>query len=253
VRTLGENGPGLALAEADRRGPLGRWLLVGLFGVAGLAVLWHAVAWLMASIGMAFTGGRSGAGLTDVGHRRRSERLVAELLAHLPADYVLVNDVALPNRRGVIDHVVIGPCGVVVIEPRQCRDDVADGGTATLVDSHEPDSGGARPGGGAARAIKEFLAERHPDLVRSAVRFVDSVVVFTDPRSPLDIYRSRSVVVRYTELLQFIRELARQRAMDRAVAATLAATLTSVTVSRTVPSRETSVPLTAARHGFSST
>src|SRR5215471_15025757 len=74
-------------------------------------------------IGAALTALRLGPPVTrrlrSVRTGRIGERLVADLLSGLSDDYWLVNDVALGLAHGTIDHVLIGPCGVVVIETKQ--------------------------------------------------------------------------------------------------------------------------------------
>lgn len=57
--------------------------------------------------------------LQNLRNGRLGERLVIQLLRELPDDYHLVNDVVLPSRRGNVDHVLIGPCGVLVIETKR--------------------------------------------------------------------------------------------------------------------------------------
>jgi Nuclease-related domain len=239
------------VADADRRRTLHRMILMGLLAGTGLAVFWHPLMGLIGAITIAITSGRNSARGPAVRRHRRSERLVAELLTHLPDDHVLINDVVLPGQRGTVDHVVIGPCGVVVIEPRQYAGSFQRAGSSRA-DGHESERS-ASFSSRAALTVKDFLAERHPDLRRSALRYVDSVVVFTDPRSPLEVYRARSAVVRYSELLQFIGELGRQRALDAATAATLARTLSSVSAPRAVPSRQSPAAFRAAAHRFLST
>src|SRR5205809_3486312 len=44
---------------------------------------------------------------------RVGEQAVTQLLAQLSDDYYVINDVVL--GRGNIDHVLVGPCGIVVI------------------------------------------------------------------------------------------------------------------------------------------
>jgi hypothetical protein len=226
-------------------------ILMGLLAGTGVAVFWHPLTGLIGAITIAITSGRNSARDAGARRHRRSERLVAELLTHLPADHVLINDVVLPGQRGTVDHIVIGPCGVVVIEPRQYPGPFSRPGSSRA-DSHESERS-VSLSSRAALAVKDFLAERHPDLRRSALRYVDSVVVFTDPRSPLEIYRARSAVVRYSELLQFIGELGRQRALDAATAATLARTLSSVSAPQPVPSRQPAAAFSTADHHFLST
>jgi len=46
------------------------------------------------------------------------EKLVADYLNTLPKDYYVYNDVKLPGKGGNIDHIVIGPTGIYVIETK---------------------------------------------------------------------------------------------------------------------------------------
>ncbi|AUB58791.1 nuclease [Methanobacterium sp. MZ-A1] len=46
------------------------------------------------------------------------EKMVADYLNTLPKDYFVYNDVKLPGKGGNIDHIVIGPTGVYVIETK---------------------------------------------------------------------------------------------------------------------------------------
>lgn len=48
----------------------------------------------------------------------KGENLVAKSLNTLPKDYFVFNDVNLPNGRGNIDHVVVGPKGIFAIETK---------------------------------------------------------------------------------------------------------------------------------------
>src|SRR3989344_2294368 len=46
------------------------------------------------------------------------EDLVVQHLQNLNDDYFLINDVKLPDSRGNIDHVILGPNGIFVIETK---------------------------------------------------------------------------------------------------------------------------------------
>ena len=48
----------------------------------------------------------------------KGEKIVAENLKQLPKDYFIFNDVKFPGSRGNLDHVVVGPNGVFVIETK---------------------------------------------------------------------------------------------------------------------------------------
>jgi hypothetical protein len=76
-----------------------------------------------------------------------------------------------------------------------------------------------------AVAVKTFLSARHPEVARSALRFVESVVVFTDPRCRVEVRNPRAIVVRYSEILSVILELAKRHRMPCAVATRLARSL----------------------------
>lgn len=52
------------------------------------------------------------------------EELTADLLARLPAGFIVRHDLRLPGSRANIDHLVIGPSGVFTIETKHYRADV---------------------------------------------------------------------------------------------------------------------------------
>jgi hypothetical protein len=205
--------------------------LIGLAGVGILVVVGTPGArplWLGAGLVAVLTalklGGPTTRRLRSVRRGRLGERLVVGLLHGLPDDYCLVNDVTLGLARGSIDHVLIGPCGVVVIETNRvagrirCRDDEwsINGDRRTNVSRHV-NSG--------ACAVRYFLAERHPELVFTALRWVESVIVFTHPLSRLEANHGQTIVVRYSQLFQTVLELANKQRMAPAIAEQLAHTL----------------------------
>jgi hypothetical protein len=49
---------------------------------------------------------------------RKGESKVTETLKSLPDDYVVLNNIVLPDSKGNVDHVLIGPNGVFVIETK---------------------------------------------------------------------------------------------------------------------------------------
>ena len=48
----------------------------------------------------------------------QGEQTVASELSHLNDEFLLLNDVMLPGGRGNIDHILIGPTGVFVLETK---------------------------------------------------------------------------------------------------------------------------------------
>ena len=162
--------------------------------------------------------------LRRVRNRRRGERLVADLLGGLPDDYWLVNDVNLGLARGTIDHVLIGPCGVVVIEANQLAGHIRCWGTNWSVNGSQRADISQRVNS-AACAIRYYLTERHPDLTASVLRWVESIVVFTHPLCHVEASDAPATIVRYSQLYQAVLELSRKHRLAPATASQLAETL----------------------------
>jgi len=205
---------GLALVICDAGGGLCRPTLVRLG--AGFAALL-----------IAFRFGRPVARLLRrVRSGRRGERLVADLLSGLPDDYWLVNDVSLGLARGTIEHVLIGPCGVVVIDTKDLAGHIRCWGSGWSVNGYHRDDISRHVNSGAC-AIRYFLSEKHPDLAASALRWVESIVVFTHPLCHVEASDARATVVRYSQLYQAVLELSRKNRMPPPTAGLLAETLAS--------------------------
>lgn len=162
--------------------------------------------------------------LTSVRKGRLGERLVTDRLRSLSDDYWLVNDVMLPRGRGNVDHVLIGPCGVVVIETKRLAGRIRCYGDEWSVNGRRRGSISRQVNSGAS-TIRYYLAARHPDLVSTALRWVGSIVVFTHPTCRLEVNRARTAVVRYSELLQVILDLAKKHHLAPSVASRLAESL----------------------------
>jgi hypothetical protein len=64
------------------------------------------------------------------------EHLVAEVLRTLPNEFVVVNDVT--KRFSNIDHIVIGPTGVYVIDTKNWKGTVAANGSGELLLNRKP-------------------------------------------------------------------------------------------------------------------
>ena len=162
--------------------------------------------------------------LRTVRKGRLGERLVADLLGGLPDDYWLVNDVTLGLARGNIDHVLIGPCGVVVIETKRLAGNIRCWGDDWSVNGYRRKSVSRQVNSGAC-AVRYFLNERHPDLAASALRWVESIIVFTHPLCRVEVSDARATIVRYSQLYQVVLELSRKHRMAPGTAALLANSL----------------------------
>jgi hypothetical protein len=236
MRLVRLNGSGGPKREQQLWAALGGVVALGLAGIALIVCdsgggLCHPTLFRMAvgfgAIVIAFRCGRPVARLLRAARNsRRRERLVADLLGGLPDDYWLVGDVTLGLARGTIDHVLIGPCGVVVIETNRLAGHIRCWGTSWSVNgSHRPDI--SQHVNSAACAIRYFLSERHPDLTASVLRWVESIVVFTHPLSHVEASDARATIIRYSQLYQVVVELSRKHRLAPTTASLLAETLAS--------------------------
>ena len=141
--------------------------------------------------------------------RRDPGQRLDALLERLPNDYYLVSKIAL--RAGRVDHVLAGPCGIVVIATRRATGHVQCDGDRWSVNGR-PCKSYSRWPKASAMAVRRFLAARHPEFRREVVR---TIVVFTDPRCELHVQQPEVAVVRGADLLARVVELGLTRKMDR--------------------------------------
>lgn len=212
------------------------WIALG--GIVGLAVVGFILAarslgsipvpmWVVLAVVASVVlsvGTRVGRNLSAVRKGRLGERLVTDLLRRLPDDYWLINDVMLTRNRGNVDHVLIGPCGVVVIETKRLAGRIRCYADEWSVNGR-PRGSISRQVNSGASGVRYFLLDRHPDLASTALRWVESVIVFTHPLCRLEVNRPRCAVVRYSELLQVVLALADKHRMAPEVAVRLAKSL----------------------------
>lgn len=187
--------------------------------------------------------------LARVGRGIEGEAVVTEVLGRLPEGYFLVNDVLLPGRRGNVDHVLIGPCGVIVIETKRYSGVIACRRERWFVNGR-PIRSLTRQVADAAMSVKQFLTEACPALRLTALHRVERIIVFADPLCRLEVDPPRNtLVVRASELLGIVLEKGRQRVLQPAMAALLAQTLAR---GATEPERAASSTLTPRPVGSSS-
>jgi hypothetical protein len=168
---------------------------------------------------------------TSVRNGRLGERLVTHRLHSLSDDYWLVNDVMLPRGRGNVDHVLIGPCGVIVIETKRLAGRIRCDGDEWFVNGRRRRSISRQVNIGAT-AVRYYLAEYHPDLTSTALRWVESIIVFTHPTCRFEVNGAQTVVVRYSQLLEAVLELAKKHNLSPVVASRLAESLAASQDSR---------------------
>lgn len=135
------------------------------------------------------------------------EEAVIRVLHNLDSSFKVVNDIVLPGDRQNIDHVVVGPAGVFVIETKnhngiiRCYDDewsrkkVGKRGTVY-------DAGMGNPSKQAKRnavVLKNWLDSKNID-----VGYISAVVVFTNEDVELNLVKTTVKVVQINDLLGVI-------------------------------------------------
>jgi hypothetical protein len=157
---------------------------------------------------------------------RSGEHNVRLTLKHeLPDDYVLINGLLVPRAAGDIDHLVVGPTGVFLLETKTmagrivCQPDgtwrrtkLGRGGTAYAAFIGDPAAQVQRN----IMAIRECLRERAPLLFQGVPLWIEGLVVFAHPRSALSAENSRVAAVRLDETLQRICSHQPRRRLDAA-------------------------------------
>jgi len=147
---------------------------------------------------------------------RLGEQLTTRLVSRLSNDYYLINDLVL--ARGNIDHVLVGPCGILVLETKRVGGEITCDGDAWAVNGWARKSHSKQPKAG-AMAVKRFLAAHHPTL---RAEFVQAAVVFTDPLCRITTRDAQVDVVRFSELLPLVAYLANKRRMPPALVQSIA-------------------------------
>lgn len=124
----------------------------------------------------------------------KGEEIVIGELKKLSKDYIVLNDVRLPNIEGNIDHVVIGENGIFVIETKHhkgsikyedgiwTREKISLKGKSYLGDFNNPIKQVNRN----AIKLREFIAEQK--IFSEKFRpWINTVIVFTNPKVDLQI------------------------------------------------------------------
>ncbi len=154
------------------------------------------------------------------------ERHVSQVLARdLSSDFVLVNGLKLPRGAGDVDHLVVGPTGVFLLETKtmagqiECAPDgtwhrTKVGRAGTRYDAYIGD-----PAAQVQRnifAVRNCLRERVPNLFRGTPLWIEGLVVFAHPRTKLTADHSRVPAVRLDDAVTRICQHAPRRPLQPA-------------------------------------
>jgi len=138
----------------------------------------------------------------------------ATLAAELPDEYVLLNGLTLPHGSGDLDHVVVGPSGLFLIETKTMagsitcdalgnwrRTKIGRGGTAYGAYIGDPGRQVRRN----IHALRECLQRRVPHVCWGSALWIEGLVVFPHPRTVLHVNHNRTTALRLDEIVSRIR------------------------------------------------
>lgn len=124
------------------------------------------------------------------------EEMVVEALIPLDDSYVLINDVVLPDKTGNIDHILVSPSSVFVIETKSYR-------------WHYLNRFPIRQAIRSAISLRQFLKKQiQLDM------FIPAILVSTDPNATTSQGSSTVNVISLRNLCDFIKDQRNQSRLD---------------------------------------
>ena len=125
------------------------------------------------------------------------EKMVVEALTPLDNSYILINDIVLPERRGNIDHILVGPNSIFVIETKSYQ-------------WHYLNRFPIRQAICNAVSLRYFLKKNvQVDM------FIPAILVSTDPNATTSQSSSTINVISLKSLCDFIKDQGSQSRLDR--------------------------------------
>lgn len=136
-----------------------------------------------------------------------SEFLVTNSLRKLGKKYYLLNDINLPEAYGNIDHAVLGPNGIFVIESKDFKGNIRCDGDKWYQYKeswkwpieHEIKSPSKQVKRNAVK-LKQFIQKTFKKPI-----WVEGIVVFTNPNVKLELNNSTVPILKVEELCNFIK------------------------------------------------
>jgi hypothetical protein len=133
---------------------------------------------------------------------KRGEMAISQALKDLPDGYVLLNDLMLPDGKGNVDHLVMGPNGLFVIETKNYSTSVKCVDDEWFVNGEQIRSLSKQAKRNAV-AVRENLAAVFADQ-GSRLPFVIPLLVFVNGKGRLSIKNPTIAVLRSSQLARFI-------------------------------------------------
>ena len=134
---------------------------------------------------------------------RKGTCAVAEALKSLPDNYIVLNDIVLPDSKGNVDYLLIGPNGIFSIEIKnysgfvKCEEDewFINGRRIRSLSKQAKRNGIAMRG-----CIAQSFAGS-----QTGIPYVAPLLVFVGSRTKLKLFKPTVPVLKLGELVEFIR------------------------------------------------
>jgi len=134
------------------------------------------------------------------------ERITSHHLKKLPKEFVVFNDVILPERYGNIDHVVVGPTGIFVIETKNYTGSYIIDGDDWYYNTDEGiERALSNPAGQVknnSMALKRFLSIKG---INTYKLWINSVVALTSPGLTIKNAPKNYKILRPSKLPMYIK------------------------------------------------
>jgi nuclease-like protein/TadE-like protein len=144
------------------------------------------------------------------------------LVYGLPEDYVLINGLTLPKAAGDVDHLVVGPSGLFLLETKMMAGHIVCSTDGTWRRTKLGRGGtpySAYIGDPAAQVQRNIFAVRHclrrrvPQLVSGTSLWVEGLVVFPHPKTELSTEHSRVPAIHLRDAVAHICQHQPQRVL----------------------------------------
>lgn len=135
------------------------------------------------------------------------EKEVTTALQKLNDSYYLLNDVVLYPKAGNIDHIVLGPNGIFVIETKNYKGEISCYGDVWHGDydtESYPIKSVSKQAKRNAVTLKRFIEENdHSGGFKNM--WVNALVVFTNPHVNFKVHKPTVPILHLSEVLNFIK------------------------------------------------
>lgn len=130
----------------------------------------------------------------------KGENIVSKALSKLDDSYYLLNDINLPNSYGNIDHVLLGPNGIFVIETKYYSGWVScDGDIWCKGYNDYPLKSISKQVKSNSFALSKFLEEKY-----NGSMWINPIIVFANSNINLRVYQPTVVVLKSHEACDYI-------------------------------------------------